>query len=62
MREYITQKRKELGLSQKDAAAKVGISQPSYCDIEHGKINPSVKTAKAIANVLGFEWTKLFEE
>ena len=61
MREHIIQKRKEIGMSQKDAAAKVGISQPSYCDIEHGKINPSIKTAKAIGELLGVDWTKLFE-
>lgn len=61
MREFIIQKRKELGLSQKDTAAKVGISQPSYCDIEHGKINPSIKTAKSIGAVLGFDWAILFE-
>ena len=61
MREYIIQKRKVIGMSQKDAAAKVGISQPSYCDIEHGKINPSIKTAKAIGELLGVDWTKLFE-
>lgn len=61
MREIIIRKRKELGLSQKDTAAKVGISQPAYCDIEHGKNNPTIKTAKSIAEVLGIEWTALFE-
>ncbi len=58
---WVIQKRKKKGFSQKETAEKVGISQPSYCDIEHGKINPSVKTAKAIAEVLGFDWTKFFE-
>ena len=61
VREWIIKKRTELKLTQKTTAEKVGISQPSYCDIKHGKINPSVKTAKAIAHVLGFEWTKFFE-
>lgn len=61
MRDIIIRKRKELGLSQKDTAAKVGISQPAYCDIEHGKNNPTIKTAKSIAEVLGVEWTVLFE-
>lgn len=61
MRKNIIQKRKELGLSQKDAAIRVGISQPAYCDIEHGKINPSVKTAKSIGEVLGIEWSELFK-
>ena len=62
MRENIIQKRKELGLTQKAAAKQIGIAQPSYCDIEHGKKNPSVNTAKAIGQVLGINWAELFEE
>lgn len=62
MRNWLEAIRKERGLSQKQAAEKVGISQPSFCDIENGKKNPAVDTAKAIAAVLGFDWTRFYDE
>lgn len=54
--------RKEKKLSQKYVSEQVGITQPSYSNMERGKISPSVPTAKTIANVLGFDWTKFFED
>jgi DNA-binding XRE family transcriptional regulator len=40
----------------------VGISQPSLANIESGKTNPRIITAKRIAAVLDFDWTKFFEK
>lgn len=40
----------------------VGIAQPSYFNIEAGKRRPSVPVAKKIAAVLGFDWTRFYEE
>ena len=36
------------------------ISRALYAQIETGTRNPSVHTAKAIAGVLGFQWTLFF--
>lgn len=46
-----------------DCIAKAaGITQQHYSLIESGKRIPSVPIAKRIAKVLGFEWTRFFEE
>ena len=40
-----------------------GIAQGYLSELETGKKkNPSVKTAKKIAAVLGFDWTLFFED
>ncbi len=54
--------RKELGLTQVQAAQKIGISRFWYIDIELGRKNPSIKTAKKIAKTLGFDWKQFYEE
>lgn len=52
--------RKEKKLTQKEVAQASGLSRVSYCNIENGKRNPSVATAKRIASVLGIDWTMFF--
>ena len=54
--------RNERGLSQRSVAEAAEIAQATYCNIEKGKKGISVKVAKRIAAVLGFEWTKFFED
>ena len=49
-------------LTQKQVSEAVNITESGYCLIENGQRNPSVETAKAIAKVLGFNWTRFFEE
>lgn len=49
-------------MTQAEIANRAGIKQPSYCNIETGKWHPSVATAKKIAAVLGFDWTRFYEE
>lgn len=61
-RNWLIAIREKQGQSQKHVSERVGIAQPSYSNIERGKKSPSVPTAKAIANVLGFEWTKFYDE
>ena len=61
-REWLISLRKKAGLPQKYISEQVGISQASYCTIERGKINPSVETAKRIADTLGFKWTRFYED
>ena len=62
MRNWLIKIRKTRALTQNEVAKSVHISQPSYCNIEKGKINPSPKTAQKIASVLGFDWTVFFNE
>ena len=62
MREWLIAMRKESGFSQKYVSEQSGISQPAYCAIEKDVNQPTVKTAKAIADALGFDWTKFYED
>ncbi len=54
--------RKERKLTQEEVANASGLSRVSYCNIENGKRNPSVSTAKKIASVLGIDWTTFFTD
>lgn len=47
---------------QEDVAAEAGINRSFYTAIELGIRNPSVQTAMKIARVLGFQWTRFFQE
>ena len=62
MRDWLIAIRKEHGLSQKYVSERVNIAQPSYCTIEKGITRPAVETAKAIASVLDFDWTRFYED
>lgn len=48
--------------SQKDIAEACGITQQMYCWIELGERRPSVEVAKRIAAVMGFDWTRFYED
>ena len=64
MREWLVTIRKEAKMSQQIVADKAGISQSYYAGIEMGvRGKPlSVPVAKSIAEVLGFSWTKFYDE
>lgn len=49
-------------LTQEQAALLAGISRSAYSNIEIGKRDPSVSSAKKIAKALGFNWQLFFEE
>ena len=49
-------------LTQQQLADMVGVDRTLISKIESGCANPSVSTAKKIAAVLGFHWTKFFED
>ena len=53
-------KREELGITQKELAEKIGISQSFLCDIEMGRSKPSIDTALKIAEALDIEDIKFF--
>ena len=61
MREWLIALRKEKKLTQLQIASECGISRQYYGFVEQGDRNVPVKTAKKIAEVLGFEWQKFFE-
>lgn len=56
--------RVEAGLSQAEVSQRVGITQQYYSAIECGKRGQTLPTptAKRIAGVLGFQWTRFYEE
>lgn len=50
------------GMAGNEVATKSGISYQYYNFIENKRRRPSVEVAKRIAGVLGFEWTRFYEE
>ena len=53
--------RQKKKLTQQQLADKLGITRQTISHIECGRIKPSIDNAKAIANVLGFEWANFFK-
>ena len=50
------------GRAQAQIAKAAGITQQMYSLIELGERRPSVEVAKKIAAVLGFHWTRFFDD
>lgn len=59
-RTWLIKIRKPQG-TQVEVAKKIPISRSHYAQIELGDRTPSVKVAKRIAEVLGFDWTYFFD-
>ncbi|MFW6047446.1 MAG: helix-turn-helix transcriptional regulator [Candidatus Woesearchaeota archaeon] len=53
-------KRIEKDLSQKDLAERIGLTNQTISDYERGKLNPSFKIMKAIADELNSSVDELF--
>lgn len=53
--------RKQLRLTQEALSQKSGVSRVNIARYENGTRNPSPRTAKRLAAVLGVPWTKFFE-
>lgn len=64
MRAWLAEVRKSKGLSQQAVADAADISQPYYAGIELGTRGKplAVPIAKRIAKVLGFAWTRFYED
>lgn len=58
----LIEERKRANFTQREVGRLSGISESYYSMIESGERNPTVKTAKKIAAVLGFDWTLFFED
>lgn len=50
------------GMTQKQLSEKCGVVRQAITNIECGANLPSVKTAKAIGKILGFDWALFFDE
>lgn len=50
---YIKKRREALGLTPTQLGDRVGVSCSSICQYESGYANPTLKTALALASVLG---------
>lgn len=61
-REWLIAYRKAKNLSQLEIANALGIRQTTYSNYEIGFREPTPKLAKKIAKVLGFNWTKFYDE
>lgn len=54
--------REAAGMTQEQLAEKVGVIRQTISNIECGLALPSVPTAKAIGEVLEFNWAEFFED
>lgn len=54
--------REKAGLTQEQLAEKVGLSKQAISKFELRQCNPTVQTAKKFGEVLGFDWTVMFNE
>ena len=54
--------REAAGMTQEQLAEKVGVIRQTISNIEFEISLPSVATAKAIAEVLNFQWTNFFDD
>lgn len=61
-REWLNAIREKHCMTQENVAEKSGISRVYYTRIENGDYNVPVDTAKKIAEALGFDWTRFYEE
>ena len=62
MRKWLKEIRVQRGLQAQEVAKEIGISVSYYCQIENGKRGCPVPTAKRIAAVLGFDWTRFYDD
>ena len=60
--EIMVQRRTEMKLTQAELAQTVGCSQRAIAGYELDERKPSVQMAKKIGAVLGFEWSRFYDE
>lgn len=58
----LRQLRKERGLSQKELARRAQIANTTLCDIEAGRMEPSVRTLIRLARALGVDLNSLLPD
>lgn len=50
------------GFTMLQVATQSGISEAMYCQIENGKRRPSPEVAKRLGEILGFCWTRFYDD
>ena len=58
----LRERRKEIGLTMKQVAEKVRVSEATISLIETGKRRPCVKIAKRLGKLYGIPWTDFFKD
>ncbi|MDI9413379.1 MAG: helix-turn-helix transcriptional regulator [Bacillota bacterium] len=61
-RVWLQELRDKVGATQKEVAELLQITQQHYSYIETGVRRPSPQVAKKIAGLLGFDWTRFYED
>ena len=54
--------RHRFGLTQEQLAEKTGLSRAYIAQVEIGKFTPTPKKAMILAEALGFDWCKFYED
>ena len=62
MRIWLKEIRMSRNMTQQQVANLSGVSRTTITEIENNNSNPSVEKAKKIADVLGFRWTRFFDD
>lgn len=62
MSKWLKVLRIEANMTQYELAAKVGVTHVTICNIERGKMRPSVSLAKKLGDALSFDWTKFYDD
>ena len=61
-RHWLIQARYDSGKQFKELVKEMGVTQQAISNWETGKRTPRTKLAKKYAEILGFDWTKFYEE
>ncbi len=59
---WLIELRKSKSLKAVEIARELDISRARYCNIEKGRERPTIAQAKRIGKLLGFDWTKFYED
>jgi len=62
LRTWLKEMRAKKGLTQQEVANAANVDVTMICKIEQGERRPSVEVAQKIAAVLGFNWTRFYED
>lgn len=61
-RHWLIQARHDSGMSYSEISKAIGVTSQAIYYWEVGERTPSPKMAKKLSKVLGFDWTKFYEE
>lgn len=61
MRDWLADFRQLANMTHEKVSVRCDITRQFYSMIENGERTPSVETAKRIAEVLNFDWTRFYD-